>query len=130
MQTQPNAAGLRIFLVEDSLVIRQRIAAMLYGISGVDLVGEAETPTQATLGILARNPDAVVLDLQLRGGSGLEVLKTVHPEKPEIVFIVLTNHSTPAYERQCLHHGASHFIDKSLHFEDVTRIVAALRDSH
>src|SRR4051812_47977439 len=114
MNSTPHTTGLKVFLVEDSREIRRRIAAMLSGIAGVNVIGQAETPAEATHGILAGSPDAVVLDLQPRGGSGLDVLKAVPPHKPQIVFIVLTNHSTPAYERQCLRHGAMHFIDKSL----------------
>ncbi len=124
--SQQKALG--VFLVDDSQPLRERIAGMLNAIRGVTIVGEAETPAEAISGILDWNPDAVVLDLQLRGGSGLEVLKAVHPQKPAIVFIVLTNHSTPAYERQCLLHGASHFIDKSLDFASVKQHVCALRD--
>ena len=50
----------------------------------------AETPAAATSGILQSAPDAVLLDLKLTGGTGIDVLKAVHPARPGIVFIVLT----------------------------------------
>ena len=54
-----------------------------------------------------------MLDYQLDGGTGLDVLRAVHPQAPEIVFIVLTNHAKPQYRRVCLDAGASDFFDKS-----------------
>jgi DNA-binding NarL/FixJ family response regulator len=55
----------------------------------------------------------VLLDLQLASGTGIDVLRQVHGQVPDTVFIVLTNHSSPQYRRICLAAGATHFVDKS-----------------
>jgi lipid A disaccharide synthetase len=75
---------------------------------------------------LATRPDAVVLDLHLKGGNGIDVLRAIHAEAPQIVFIVLTNHPTPQHRRLCLDAGARHFLDKSNEFTRVNEIVGAL----
>lgn len=123
MQTTA-ALPTRVFLVEDSASIRARLSEMLREVQGVTIVGEAETPVDAVAGILARRPNCVVLDFQLLGGTGVEVLRKVHPEAPEIQFIVLTNHPNPQYRRICMEAGARFFFDKSTEFGKIKDIIA------
>jgi two-component system response regulator DevR len=118
-----------VFLVEDSAPIRARLCEMLGNIEGVKIVGEAESPAAAIDGILSSNPDSVVLDLRLAGGSGIEVLRKVCPLAPHIVFIMLTNHSDPQYRRICLQSGAAHFLDKSTEFEQVKDVIQSLQST-
>jgi DNA-binding NarL/FixJ family response regulator len=102
-----------IYIVEDMPAMRDRLAELVGEICGVDVVGTAATPADAIAGVLRSRPDCVLLDYQLDGGTGLEVLRAVHPQAPEIVFVVLTNHAQPQYRRACLAAGARHFLDKS-----------------
>ena len=114
-----------VFIVEDSPGIRARLVELLSELDGVHVLGEAETPTAAVEAILDKRPDCVVLDYQLLGGTGLEVLRDVHPRAPDIMFIVLTNHPTPQYRRQCMDAGASFFLDKSTKFGRIRDLVGA-----
>jgi DNA-binding NarL/FixJ family response regulator len=123
MQT---AATRSVYLVEDSAPIRALVAEMLAQLPDVRVAGEAAEVDQAIAGIRATQPDAVVLDLHLRGGTGIDVLRALHAEAPQIVFIVLTNHPTPQHRRLCLALGARHFLDKSNEFTRVNEIVAGL----
>ncbi len=118
----------KVFVVEDSAAMRIRLTAMLADIKGVAVVGEAETPAAAIDGIFDTRPDSVVLDIHLLGGTGLEVLRKVHPQAPETVFIVLTNHPSPQYRKAYLDAGASYFLDKSTEIATVAGIIAGLRD--
>ena len=113
-----------VYLVEDSESIRARLVDLLGSVEGLDIVGESATAADAILGIERTCPDAVVLDIQLTGSSGLEVLRTVHTRLPEIVFIVLTNYPNPQYRRICLQSGASHFLDKTTEFSKVAGILS------
>ena len=115
-----------VFIVEDSAPICERLNGLLSDIEGVSVVGEAATPQSAVEGILRTRPDSVVLDIQLIGGSGIEVLRKVRPQAPEVVFIVLTNHSNPQYRRIYAEAGANHFLDKTTEFARVRQIVAGL----
>lgn len=114
-----------VFIVEDSPSIRDRLTEMLRELDGVGVVGDAETPGDAIAGIRKTNPDFVVLDYQLHGGTAIDVLRAVQPQSPATVFLVLTNHANPQYRRLCLDAGASCFFDKSLEFDKVRDIVAA-----
>lgn len=119
-----------VFLVEDSAPIRARLAEMLGSLAGVTIVGEAESPASAIDGILRTQPDSVVLDLHLTGGTGIEVLRRICPVAPQIVFIMLTNHSDPQYRSICMKNGAAHFLDKSTEFDKVREVITALATTH
>lgn len=119
-----------VFLVEDSAPIRTRLAEMLGAIEGVSIVGEADAPASAIEGIMRTRPHSVVLDIQLIGGSGIEVLRKIRPVDPDIVFIMLTNHPNAQYRRICLEAGASYFLDKTSEFENVKEIIAGLGRTH
>jgi DNA-binding NarL/FixJ family response regulator len=112
-----------VFIVEDLPAMRDRIMEFVANINGVAVVGTAANPQEAIAGILTARPNYVLLDYQLSGGTGLDVLRAVHPQAPEIVFVVLTNHAQPQYRRACLAAGASHFLDKSTEFVRIRELV-------
>jgi DNA-binding NarL/FixJ family response regulator len=114
-----------VFIVEDSAPIRQRLVAMLRDVEGISVVGEADEPKGAVEGILRTRPDSVLLDIQLVGGSGLEVLKKVRHVAPDTAFVVLTNHPSPQYRHIFINAGASCFLDKNTEFESVGEAVRA-----
>jgi len=123
MDSMQQAVPLTVFLVEDSPEIRARLAETIRGIEGAELVGEAGTVGGAIDGIRCTHPGAVILDLQLEDGSGLEVLKAVHPASPALHVAVLTNYATDQHRRACLGAGAEFFLDKSSEFPRIREIV-------
>jgi DNA-binding NarL/FixJ family response regulator len=126
METTSATPALKVFIVEDSPPIRERLIELTSEIDGVAVVGLAETPTDAISKILSTRPDCVVLDYQLLGGTGVDVINAVHPKAPDLVFVVLTNHANPKYRRVCLEAGASWFLDKSTEFRKIKEIIAGL----
>jgi len=115
-----------VYVVEDSASIRSRIAEMLAPLAGVQIVGEAAGAPQATIDILALRPHSVLLDLNLGASSGMDVLRAVHGQAPEIAFVVLTNHAEDQYRRACERAGAAYFLDKSTEFHRVPAVIAEL----
>lgn len=127
---QESKVPVNVFLVDDSAMIRDRVAGMLAA-HAMNIVGEAATPKNSIDGILATCPDVVVLDIQLEGGTGLEVLRAVRQAQPSIAFVVFSNNSAPAYRKRYLGEGARRFLDKTVEFnqlvgavEEVSRRVA------
>lgn len=117
----------RIFIVEDSPDICERLVRFLSDTTRAAVVGHADTAAAAIDGILRTRPDCVVLDIRLLGSSGMTVLKEVHPLAPEIVFVMLTNHSGTQYRRMCMAAGASHFFDKSTEVGKLKEVIASLQ---
>ena len=119
---------LRVVIIEDSALIRVRLAEALGEIPGLQIAGEAETETDA-LALLRRGDwDAAILDLQLRQGTGLGVLKALprsnRPAGAKV--IVFTNYSFPQYRARSLALDADFFFDKSRDFERVGEVLSTL----
>jgi len=106
--------------------MRERLHEYLDEIDGVEVVGDAATPRDAIAGILATTPDLVLLDYHLDGGTGVDVLRGVHPVAPEVVFVVLTQHDGPQLRRACLAAGANHVLDKATEFQRIRQLVAEI----
>ena len=115
----------RVFLVEDSVPVRERVAALLETIKGVDtVVGSAATARDAESAILASRPDAVLLDIKLGQGSGFDVLRSLREQAPQIEVYVLSNFAAPAYRQLAASLGARGFFDKTTEIESMCRTIA------
>jgi DNA-binding NarL/FixJ family response regulator len=113
-----------LFIAEDSGAVRERLVRSLDGLAGVSLAGVASAVPESIAGLRDRLPEALVLDLQLEDGSGLDVLRAVRSELPHLRVIVLTNFATEPYRRAALAEGAEVFLDKSAEFGRVREILA------
>ena len=126
MEARCPVRALKVFIVEDSLPIRERLIELMGEIDGTAVVGVAETPADAVSGILSTRPDLVVLDYQLLGGTAVDVMRAVLPKAASMVFAVLTNHTSLQYRRTCQEAGASWFFDKSTEFGKIKHVIAGL----
>lgn len=115
---------MQVFIVEDSAAVRERLVAMLAAVPGTTVVGQAAGAEAAIRDILSIRPDAVVLDLNLGESSGLDVLRAVCPQAPEIDFYMLSNFAAYPYRQLAERLGARDFFDKSKEFERVREIIA------
>ena len=113
----------KVFLVEDSPLIRQRIRSLLAAVPA-EVVGEAGRAGDAIEGILQTRPDIVLLDFNLADGCGFDVLRALHPRLPEVDFYMLSNFSAAPYRRLAGELGAKDYLDKSKDFERVRELVA------
>jgi PAS domain S-box-containing protein len=109
----------RILVVDDSAIVRQRIRRLLSDVSGARVVGEAETAADALDAIERLRPDAIILDLRLREGSGLDVLAALRERSPRPLVVVLTNSEDAEYRARCAALGVAQYLDKSRDFDRV-----------
>jgi DNA-binding NarL/FixJ family response regulator len=115
-----------IFIVDDSKALRERLVKMLSEIEGVEVVGQARNSVEAIAGIRNLKPHAVILDIQMPGASGIEVLKTIKQASQPPIVMMLTNHTSSQYREKCMQLGADYFLDKTRDFERVTEIFKEL----
>jgi DNA-binding NarL/FixJ family response regulator len=115
-----------IFLVDDSLIVRQRLTKFLSNLDHIQIVGESEEAEDAIDRISRVKPDVVILDLQLSRGTGFEVLENIKKDRPAPIVIILTNFPYPEYQEKCLKQGADFFFDKSTAFREIPGLVAKL----
>ena len=106
---------IKIYLVEDSPVIRESLIATLEELAPVQVVGTAADESTAVtwLAVPGQAVDLVIVDLFLKGGSGLGVLRAAQTMSRRHVMVVLSNYVTPDMRRQCLAMGAARVFDKS-----------------
>lgn len=118
--------NLRVFISDDSPVVRVRLASMISDINGVELVGEAQNVEDSLELIQKLNPDAVILDIRMPGGSGIDVLQVIKSKENPPLVIILTNYSFPQYKKICLESGADFFFDKSDEYYKIVDILKNL----
>lgn len=113
-----------VFISDDSPVVRVRLANMIEDIQGINLIGEANNVQESIRKIEELKPDAIILDIRMPGGSGLDVLKKIKSEHNDHnpIIIVLTNYPYPQYRKKCLEAGADYFFDKSNEFHKVIEV--------
>lgn len=115
---------MRIFVVEDSAPVRERLIEMISELEGCSVVGEAATADAAVAGIRRTHPDVAIFDIQLAAGSGIDALSAAKREQPGLRAIVLTNYATPQHEKASVDAGAEYFLDKSADFEKIAEVLA------
>jgi DNA-binding NarL/FixJ family response regulator len=115
-----------VFIVDDSPVVRDRLALLLSELPNVEVVGQADIAFEAIDSIRKLRPSVVVLDISMPGGSGLHVLETIKQDRPEVMAILLTNFAHDQYRQKCLQLGADYFFDKSTEFERVIEVLRQL----
>jgi DNA-binding NarL/FixJ family response regulator len=118
---------LKVYVVEDSPLLRDRVIESLAVDGASRVVGTADSEEEAVSGILDCKPDAVVLDIQLREGNGFNVLRRLNDTLPlasRPLVIMLTNHNTPSYCLRAYAAGTDYFLDKASEFDQLSKVIA------
>jgi len=105
-------ASLRVLLVDDHALVRAGIRSLLRDIEGIEVVGEAADGAEA-LAIAGRErPDAVLLDIAMKGMSGLETAARFRELHPGVKVLILSMHASEEYVLQALHAGVVGYLIK------------------
>jgi DNA-binding NarL/FixJ family response regulator len=123
-RTSKEAASVTVLIVDDSMAFRERVRRMLSACPDIELAGEAADGAAALADIERLRPDAVLLDLHMRGTDGFGVLRELKARSDRTPVIVLTSDATASVRERCGALGAHAVIDKQ-HAAD--RVAPALR---
>jgi len=115
-----------VVIADDSSAVRERLVTMLADLKGVEVIGQAQNVEEAIASIRALKPKAVILDIRMPGGSGINVLQAIKREQPSPVVIMLTNYPYLQYRKKCLEAGADFFFDKSTEFNKIPQVFKLL----
>ena len=110
-------------IVEDSRIVRERLAALIAELRDVAIVAQAGDGFQAQALFRQHRPDAVVLDIQVPGINGMDLLSQFKREHPACLVMVLTTYAFKEFRERCVALGADYFFDKSMEFERVTEVL-------
>ncbi|GJQ20294.1 MAG: hypothetical protein HBSIN02_06490 [Bacteroidia bacterium] len=123
--------SLSVLIVDDSELIREKLAGQLRTIPEFSEADQAGTVMEALRRVNDRVPQVVVLDIKLADGTGFEVLKEIRRQGMETAVVMYTNLPASGYRRFCLEAGADLFLEKAQGFTllmDVLRWLA--REKH
>jgi DNA-binding NarL/FixJ family response regulator len=120
---------LRAYIVEDSPMIRENLIATLEEMAPVLVVGTTDNEGAATAWLQSGDNacQLVIVDIFLKGGSGLGVLRALTDIRADRKVVVLSNYATPDMRRRCLELGADRVFDKSGDIDALIAYCAQLR---
>ena len=96
-------------------MLAERLRESLDGLENVEVVGAVADESSAVEAAREQHVDVIILDLQLKEGTGFGVLERLGKSRPMI--IVFTNYMLPAYQRRAHSLGVEHFLTKSVDYE-------------
>lgn len=118
---------LNILLVDDVNIILQKMKMFLSIVPSVNQVDTADNADKAYSLLDSNQPELVVLDVNMPGTSGIDMLKKIRSsERPQPVVVMLTNQKEKIYKDTCLELGADYYLDKSTDFLCLPEIIREL----
>jgi len=122
---KPNA--LNVLLVDDVNIVLQKMKMFLSIVPSVNRVDTADSADKAYSLLESNQPQLVVLDVNMPGTSGIDMLKKIRSsERPQPVVVMLTNQKEKIYKDTCLSLGADYYLDKSKDFLCLPEIIREL----
>jgi len=117
-----------VLVVDDSAIVRGRLCALLAEHDHIRVVAEAGGAAEAWRLFCRHRPDAVLLDIRLSDGNGVELLGRIKREAPACLVIVLTNLREAVLRQESRRRGAAHFLHKATEFEQVVELLRHCAD--
>ncbi len=118
----------KVYVVDDSTLIRERLVEMLSEIPEVRVVGQSADAYEALEMIRRTRPDVVILDIEMPGRNGIALLKDIKRDMPTTQVIVFTNYTYAQYQRQCIELGAEYFLSKAGEFHRLGTLLKSSED--
>ena len=114
----------RVFIVDDHPLVREGLTNLINGQDDLIICGEAENSAQALDGIMKALPDVAIVDISLENESGLELVKQLAIQFPQVALIVLSMHDESLYAERALRAGARGYVMKH---ETSKSVLASIR---
>jgi DNA-binding NarL/FixJ family response regulator len=119
-----NKQKTKVFLVDDHPLVREWLSNLIHQQPDLMVCGEAETAATALQIISATKPDVAIVDISLKGSSGIELIKNIKALHPHVAVIVLSMHDERLYAERALRAGARGYIMKR---ETTKKVITAIR---
>ncbi|MCB1208986.1 MAG: response regulator transcription factor [Verrucomicrobiales bacterium] len=124
MKTPKQSSPYKVLLVEDHPMFREHLGGLINRELGMSVCGEADNIRDAMRLIHETQPDIAIVDITLRGSSGLELLKDIRSQSLDLNLLVLSMHDEDLYAERALRAGARGYVTKN---EASTEVVKAIR---
>jgi DNA-binding NarL/FixJ family response regulator len=111
-QSATVAERTRVFIVDDHPIVRQGLAQMINQEADLTVCGEAEDAQAALQAVAQLHPDLILVDLSLKGGSGLDLIRSLRARQSTLPVLVVSMHDESLYVERVLRAGARGYIMK------------------
>jgi DNA-binding NarL/FixJ family response regulator len=108
----PASQSIRVLLVDDHALVRAGIRSLLSSMPSVQVVGEAASGEEALALSEREHPDIVLMDIAMKGLTGLEAAARIHERQPQVRVVILSMHSGEEYVMQAMRAGAAGYLLK------------------
>lgn len=112
-----------ILIVDDNINFIERMVSMLDELESIQNINVANNYEEAQRSIASEKPDLVLLDINLPGKNGIELLRKIKQGEWKCQVIMITNHADSYYKELCTELGATYFLDKSSDFGLVPALI-------
>ncbi len=120
----------KIYIVEDSELIRQRIDRLISFVEDVEIAGFSDNLNEAIDSIKRLKPHVVILDISVEKVKGLKMISNIKQIVPAPQVIMFTNYDFENYREKSFEHGADYYLDKSNDFEKIASILESVKRYH
>jgi DNA-binding NarL/FixJ family response regulator len=119
-----NKPKVKIFLVDDHPLVREWLTNLIHQQPDLIVCGESEDVPRALQKISAIKPDVAIVDILIKHGSGIELIKSLKALHPDVATIVLSMHDEKLYAERALRAGARGYVMKS---ETAKKVIMVIR---
>jgi DNA-binding NarL/FixJ family response regulator len=120
------AARARILIADDHPLVRDGLALLISGQQDLSCCGQAGTVAETQIQVARLQPDLIILDLRLKGGDGMELIKILRAEHPAVRIMILSQHTGALYVERALRAGAVGYVSKEHAAEELLKAIHAV----
>jgi len=124
MSDQRSSKATKVFLIDDHPLVRESLTSLINQQPDLVTCGEAEDTPSAMRAIVREQPDVAIIDISLKEGSGMELIRLIKARAPRVAMIVLSMHDEKIYAERAIRAGARGYVMKR---ESTKRIITAIR---
>lgn len=130
MSNRKKDTTMKVLLADDSALLRKNLRKLLSSVEHITGIMESDSVESTICSVNDCNPDVVILDISMPGGSGFDVLQALRQREQKPIVIVLTNYATDTNRKKSMELGALYFFDKSNEFEKAINVVRQTKPPH
>jgi DNA-binding NarL/FixJ family response regulator len=114
---------MKVILADDSELILKRLQDIVFNYDNVELIGSYTNGSDALKAMRTMKPDLAIIDNQMPGYTGLQVLHEIRKENKTMKFVILTLFSSGFYRQKAMNEGADYFFSKVEDFEKIHLLI-------
>jgi DNA-binding NarL/FixJ family response regulator len=121
---------MRVYVADRSPIVLERLTALLTEVQTVEIVGHNSDGPSALGSLQHLEPEVVIMDATLAGGSGNDLLRSIKRQNPATLIVILTSVDFPQYRERLRRAGADVLLDESHEFARLPQLLLDLAEKH